>query len=31
MLVEVTGAAGADDMLVGAPGVNVQHSSKLAG
>jgi hypothetical protein len=31
LLVEVTGAAGADDMSVGAPGVNVQHSSKLTG
>ena len=29
-LLEVTGAAGADDMALGAPGVNVQHTGKGA-
>ncbi|KAL4451226.1 hypothetical protein ABPG77_009298 [Micractinium sp. CCAP 211/92] len=30
VLLEVTGAAGAEDMAAGAPGVNVQHSTKGA-
>lgn len=30
LLLEVTGAAGAEDMAAGAPGVNVQHSGGLA-